>query len=280
MRKAPSALCVTVTYDHNFHSVRSTKSINKIRYGVARDEDFNDITGEEAERIRNALRHDHGNEMAGRDVPRQKRFFNGDGGSAKADEKRRRERRFRDALEEMLWRDQEYRALYEDLGDKLGEAETTADVAIADLQSRIAAFDDRIDDMLDRAARLPDGRRVFRFADGRVEDEFGATVSPDIADGIVWPPNAPGGEEYFGAIEERNELQTHLEQWLDYRNNTLGGIRDRYDDRNDPMEKGDLKDALEQIETDRPQTFNEFHSAPNADIEARQTPSKTFPILR
>ena len=181
------------------------------------------------------------NEIAGRDTGRIARFLTADRGGSDPEKKKRAERRFRDALEALLATDPEYRALYIELGEKLGDAETNADETIAALQDRLASLNDAITNTLDRAARLPDGRRVFRYADGHVEDEFGNAVSPELAEGIQWPPKAPSAEEYFALLKARDDMQALLAAWLEYRNETLGTIRDRYDDHDRPMDKDDLK---------------------------------------
>ncbi len=194
------------------------------------------------------------NEIAGRETGRQARFLTTDGGGSEVDKKRRAERAFRNALDALLASDPEYRALYEELGEALGAAEANADTVISKLQSDLSALDGEIADMRDRAARLPDGRRVFRFADGRVVDENGETLPIELAEGIQWPIGAPSGEAYFGALEQHDDLSALLSEWHAYRNDTLGGIRDRYDDRDDPMAKGDLRDALGQIANMAPKT--------------------------
>lgn len=192
------------------------------------------------------------NEIAGRSTGRQTRFLTAEGGEAETQEKRRARRAFRDALEAILASDPEYRALYEKLGETLGQAEASADAVIAKLQDDLAALDSKILDMKDRAARLPDGRRVFRRADGSVVDEAGETFPVEFADGIQWPQGAPSAEAYFGALQRRDQMNALLTDWLDYRTDTLGGIRDRYEDRDDPMKKDGLKGALDDIESRKP----------------------------
>ena len=177
-------------------------------------------------------------EIASRDTGRVKRFLTAEGGNAEANEKRRARRAFRDALEALLATDPEYRALYEELGETLSHAEANADAVIAEMR--------------DRAARLPDGRRVFRRADGSVVDEAGETFPVEFADGIQWPQGAPSAEAYFGALQRRDQMNALLTDWLDYRTDTLGGIRDRYEDRDDPMKKDGLKGALDDIESRKP----------------------------
>ena len=91
------------------------------------------------------------------------------------------------------------------------------------------------------------------------------TVDPTVAAGIVWPYNAPSAEDYFAGIEHENDLRTSLNDWQSYRNGTLGDIRNRYDDRDNPMSKDDMRDALEEIERATPSTVNLSTQDPQAE---------------
>lgn len=225
-------------------------------------------------------RDDLQNEVAGRETGRMKKFLTADGSDTNAEKKRRKDRAFQDALERLLATDLEYRALYEALGDRLGSAEVEADEAIAALRVEIDNLDTLINDMRDQAARLPDGRPVFRHADGRVVDENGDAIAPELAEGVIWPTDAPSAEDYFAATDKRAALWDLMGQWEAYRNDTLGGIRDRYDDRNDPMSKDDLKDALDQIETVRPKSISFEQDLIVRERAAPVTQAKAFPVIK
>ncbi|MGH1417093.1 MAG: hypothetical protein ACRBB0_26655 [Pelagimonas sp.] len=191
-------------------------------------------------------------EITGQDGARMKRFLSSDDPrSMTAEKKRQKERAFRDLLDRLL-EDPEYRALYEDLGNKLRDTETQTDTAIALVEAKLQDADQLIDDMERRAAKDPDGRPVFRYADGRVVDANDEELPPEIAAGIQWPDNAPTAEDYFIAKSRRNDLAAHLEELQSYRNDVLGNIRHRYDDRDNPMSKEDIREALEEIETSSP----------------------------
>lgn len=195
-------------------------------------------------------RDDYNNAIAGRETGRMTRF-----GAKSKDERevkqRKAERVFRDALDRLM-QDAEYLALYEQLGEDLSDAERNADQTIADIQIAIGKLEDGIADMEARAAKTLDGKSVFRTADGRVINEDGEELPPEIAEGIQWPPNAPTTEEYFGAKERRDGLAAGLEEWQGYRNDTLGGIRDRYEDRENPQAVEGLENDLNLIAEDAP----------------------------
>lgn len=195
---------------------------------------------------------DHGHEMAGLETGRAARFGIGAGRAAEAKEKERSERAFRNALERLL-QDAEYRRLYEQLGERLGDAEREADATITALEDQLRKVGEQIADMESSAARGPDGRAVFRYVDGRVVYADGSEVPDDIADGIIWPDNGPSAEDYFAAKQRQADLSKQLDEWNSYRNDTLGGIRDRYDDPGNPYEDAKaLEGALRDIEEARP----------------------------
>ncbi|MFK7942917.1 MAG: hypothetical protein AB8B85_08420 [Paracoccaceae bacterium] len=213
------------------------------------------------------------NEIAGRETGRMARFGVSAAREHARKEERRKERAYRDALDRLLQTDAEYRVLYDDLGAKLSSAESDADGRIETLRADLSAAQANNQTMLDRAAKLPGGTAVFRYEDGRVVDADDNEISPESAQGIQWPPDAPSAEEYFAGKEQELALKTRLEDWLGYRTGTLGDIRDRYDDRDAPMDKDGLREALEEIEAARPkETSLETHAArgavPPADPQA------------
>lgn len=218
------------------------------------------------------------NELAGRETGRMVRFGVSSARAQQIEERKRRERVFRDELERLLATDPEYQAIYEDLGGKLRDAETGADETISALLKRIASLEDEIVRMQDNAVIVPGIGRVYRFADGRVVDENRVEVDPALVADIVWPPGATTGEAYFAAQDELEALRSHLTEWESYRVDTLGDIRDRYDNRKEPMSKDDMRDALEQIDQSRPDALSFEASNAPSEAAADFTP-QAFPTI-
>ncbi|MGJ8628268.1 MAG: hypothetical protein ACSHXB_15010 [Sulfitobacter sp.] len=191
-------------------------------------------------------------EVAGQDVGRITRFLGeNDPRSVAGQKKKAGERTYRNLLDQLM-RDAEYNALYIDLGQKLGDAERDADDVLARIERDLIALADRIAEMENDAARGPDGAPVFRYADGRVVDANGEAVPIEIAEGILWPGDAPSAEDYFGAKQQQTALQEQRREWSDYRNDVLGDVRNRYDDVDAPMSKSDMRDAIVDIEAAKP----------------------------
>ncbi|MGJ8629394.1 MAG: hypothetical protein ACSHXB_20775 [Sulfitobacter sp.] len=191
-------------------------------------------------------------EIAGQDVGRMARFLGENDPRSNADQKKKAgERAYRTLLDQMMW-DAEYKALYIDLGNKLADAERDADDMLASIDADLLALTQHIADMENEAARGPDGTPVFRYADGRVVDANGEAIPIEIAEGILWPDDAPSAEDYFGVRQQQANLLDQQREWSNYRNDILGDVRDRYDDVDAPISKGDMQDALDQIETAKP----------------------------
>lgn len=221
---------------------------------------------------------DQQREASGVDVGRYARFYPvSDSRNPDAKKKKEREEQMRRTLEELM-RDPEYARLHNEVGDRLRDAETEADAAIAMIEAQLAEMVQKIELMEESAARGLDGNPVFRCADGRVVYADGTEVPDDIADGILWPDDAPRAEEYFAALDRQRELELLLNEWHIYRNDVLGDIRDRYETDDPPMSKGDLEDALDSIEELRPEQHSVVPTASLAQSAADISPS-SFPKL-
>ena len=221
---------------------------------------------------------DQQNALAGREVGRVARSGVGTSRSKEVKEKERKDRAFRNALEQLL-QDPEYRRLYKERGNRLSDAEIEADAAIAALQDQISGLEDDIAAMEDAAARDPSGRLVFQHSDGRVVYADGSEVSPEIAEGIIWPDGAPSADDYFAAKDRLTALDEDLKDWVIYRNDVLGGIRDRYDDPNNPFEGKDaVRRELDRIQAERPAPISQPEmSSPSR--EATDVVPKAFPNI-
>ena len=164
-----------------------------------------------------------------------------------------------------------YARMHHQLGTTLSRAETKADSALANLQRQLVEVNQAIADMEDRAARDPNGKPVFRYADGRVFYADGSEVPDEIAEGIVWPADAPSAEDYFVLHTHLDQIEELIMEWDSYRNEVLGPIRDRYEDEDNPFQNpGALKDALDDIEQHRPSSVSIETSAPEEAVLSKK----------
>lgn len=199
------------------------------------------------------------NEVSGLDVGRMQRFLGPDDHRSKEGKRKKAEReRTLRTLQELL-RDPEYAALFSDLGDRLRDAEILADQTLAALEDQLVSLSLSIDELELQAARDPQGQLVFRYADGRVVYADNTDVPEHLAEGVLWPENAPSAEAYFALLGQQRRLQEQQHDWSAYRSDVLGGIRHRYEDEENPMDKDDLRRALEDIEELSPATLELAH---------------------
>ena len=234
--------------------------------GVARDhQDFVDLQ----------------NEISGADTGRMRKFLSPDDDRTPEGRRKKAEReQIRQTLEDLM-RDPEYARLYVALGDKLGTAETEADTTLATIQQMLDVAQQEVSDMEANAARDPDGRAVFQHADGRVFYADGTDVDADIAAGIIWPDSAPSAEDYFAAKDRGQSLQVSLSDWTTYRYDVLGDMRDRYDDKANPMSKDDLLRDLNKLEDARPsaQSFAPSSAPQSSAADIIPTAFPTLPPI-
>ena len=134
--------------------------------------------------------------------------------------------------------------------------------ALIENQEALDAVRRRLDEMLDKAHVLPDGRRVFKTQDGqRVFDEQGQEVRPETLDPAAIDDRKPRWERFKADKDARTRLDHDRQGLLDYQAK-LDQARDRLDNGDvttrelDDMER-DLRVAMPdavraKVEPDRP----------------------------
>ena len=194
-------------------------------------------------------------EIAGLEVGRQRRF-RGDDDQANPRSKARREARQQaamTALEQLLATDPHYRALYNQTMDQIRAAETAAERALTEAETARDRVHEDLQDVLDRAARLDDGTRVFRDRDGKVRREDGSLVSGLDAESILWPDDAPTYETYRAHKDALVQSQQAIEDIRTYQVDVLGAARDELANPNKPPPEERLREIQRQIEDGAPQ---------------------------
>lgn len=187
------------------------------------------------------------NEIAGRETGRRTRFLrDGPGSDAEKKKEREAQRRALTRLAQLL-NDPVYRAKYDGVLQLLSEAERATEAAIEHLTEQISAAQTELGEMMENAARLPDGTRVFRDEDGVVRREDGSIVEDHLAETIIWTGKEPSFEDVQAAKDRLNGLQDALDAASGYQNDVLGPARDKITDPDDPPSLGDLDDIEDDI---------------------------------
>lgn len=236
-------------------------------------------TFEELERKADAARQaqdrdDFNNEHAGRDTGRMARFLPGDAAvQRQVEAKRRRREQFLNELQRLL-ADPVYAERYRTFGVLLDDAGAWAAERKTALQSALADAHANAGTLLDGAARLPDGRRVFRHADGSVIDENLNAVTDIDAAAVIWPEDAPSAEEYIAARQREAELQAALDGHEAWEVDVLGRARDRYEDPDNPITPSEM-DAWENRISSDMEAFEAQTIEPPTDTPTTSVGSST-----
>ncbi len=183
---------------------------------IRKQDDFREeLAGVKAGRIARHLPEDHTNTEKGRERR-----------AAKAREQR--------SQLEIPLADPTYLAAHERVMGTLSDYEDRARSALDHVRAQIDQFETELEDMRDRAARLPDGRMVFRDAAGNVRTEDGTLIDGPVAEAIVWPEDAPAYENFEAkreALARAREREAAIESYMV---DVLGSARDRLTDEDNP----------------------------------------------
>lgn len=197
-------------------------------------------------------------EVAGLEVGRIARFLPDDVRNPERSEKAKAERQAEMLTRlQMMMRDPEYAALYNDTMDKLNEAERATEVALAKALERQRLADEALADIQARALQLEDGRRVYRDEDGTFRTEDGLSVSDTDMDAIAeqWRPGMPGYRDFVESHAATQAEATTVDEIMTYQVDVLGDIRHRQSDQANPVSKGEFNAMQERMEAERPATM-------------------------
>lgn len=238
----------------------------------------------EASRTREEDRRDYERELAGIDIGREARFHStefveerrqGRGGSSSA--QRTAQQQYASRLQMLLATNPAYAKLYNDTMDALGDAEAATDRAIAKAQEALEDAQRQLEQTLSRAAKLPDGTRVFRDARGNVWNERRQRVSEAEAASIEWRGDEPAYEQFLEDSESVTDRLTRLEALQGYRVDTLGSIRDRIADQDNPPSASEIEQYKRDIHEKMPEAAQE-EMTPQAPVLAGAGPAALLDI--
>lgn len=137
----------------------------------------------------------------------------------------------------------------------LGGYEAATVEALLVNKSAQAECRERLSRMLAEAHVLPDGRRVFRTADGQhVYDEHGAAVSEHTISSAAISEHRPLWESYRDTVQEDRRLSAERGELLEYQEK-LDRARERLD--SGEMTRGELAELDKELKADMPQPVRE-----------------------
>ena len=231
--------------------------------------DFDDTSSNRRQRDHDDLQ----NEIAGRETGRARRFLPEDARSVEGARKRR-ERLTAEAQLVLMLQDPVYRERYEATAAALSSLMQTTATVLARLEEQRVLAQAQVDDIRDKAARLPDGTRVYRDANGVVRREDGSAVDESLAATIIWTGNEPSFEAFRAARDRLDKIQADLDAVIDYQNDVLGPARDRITDEDDPPSLDELDRILDDLDGKMPDVVREAQTAPDAPAPSSLDPTQ------
>lgn len=204
---------------------------------------FNEVSLADSDRL---ARDDLNHEIAGLRVGRRLRFGVGGPDNAVDGEGKSKKERIARTLEWLLLNDSDYKRLHGEAMAALQLAEEATRNALDRIETELAAIRGVLEDVLDNAATLPDGTKVFKDANCVVKDEGGNAIADDLAATIIWQDDSPTYEEYRAASDRTTALEnTALE--LHGIEVEIGGYRGELTNNEEPVSKGRIRSITDRV---------------------------------
>lgn len=195
--------------------------------------------------------------IAGVDVGRMRKHIPGTAIDPVTGKKESVADRIARTLRWLLLNDENYARAHRAAVTATNDAMNAAAQALSDINTDLMQTTADIDDILNRAATLPDGRKVFRDVNGKVVDQDGNVIAQALADGIMWRGDEPKYDEYRAATDHLDDLKRARDELLGIETE-LGGYQDELNDDENPVSpvmldditkrSDDLRDRINEIE--------------------------------
>lgn len=223
------------------------------------------------------------NESAGRETGRMTRFLTNPEQDPKEIRKKRAEKATRSLLQTMLL-DPLYRARFAAATEALVEASEATERVLSALRAEIDAATQALQEIESTAARLPDGTRVFRDANGTIRRADGSIVEDALAETILWTGDEPDYETVTQQRHRLETLQAEEESVLSFQNEVVGPAQDALNDPDNPPSLEALDEILHDIDSLMPDRVRHERSQEEPVPEPAQTPATaarriTLPVL-
>lgn len=182
---------------------------------------------------------DLNNEAAGREVGRISRFHHERDPKFIEEKKQERERRL-SALAQLM-RDPVYAAAWQRANDAIDRAQAALDIALLENAQITEDLQERLEEMEGRAARLPDGRAVFRAADGSIRSADGQRLRSDaLPASLIIPLDAPSYEDYATSRDALTSARARGQELSRVQTEVIDPARERQADEDNPLSLDEL----------------------------------------
>ena len=189
---------------------------------------FKEITKAQSERQRAQGFDDLQNEMSGVDVGRIGRFLSPEARKVLKERRNGNSSNRLSALDMMLLNNPAYADIYNNAMDRLADYEAATERALSKELTKLEVAEKSLNEILDQAATLPDGTRVFRDANGDVWTEADEKINANIADQIEWQGSEPSRELYKQHLDTKRAANDSVHKIPCLSNRSWGGSRTLY----------------------------------------------------
>lgn len=219
-------------------------------------DNFLDSFNEHAERLREErMQDDFDNlqhSLSGVETGQQSRhgLSKDTSGSVFGDKRKSITEQIRETLEWLLLNNQAYAEAHEAAMTSLRSTETTVTDTLDRLLSNLEREQATFKEMLGRAVTLPDGRKVFRDAQGQVKALEGEIIDADLAASIQWRGDEPSYEEIIQQKSHVDDLKAGINEVRSIETE-LGGIRGELTNNEQPPTQervGELEERSKELE--------------------------------
>ncbi len=160
--------------------------------------------------------------------------------------------------------------------DKLADYENATERALGKLETQLSNAEADIQNSLDHTITLPDGRKIFRDADGQVWDEHENRIDEETAASIEWQGSEPGYETFLEQRKKVQELRNSIHDVRIYQTDVLGNAREQLTDPDNPASA----ELINKLENDITEQAPQFVRAENKQdrAPAPETPDRSSDI--
>lgn len=182
---------------------------------------------------------DINNESAGRETGRIKRFSASSRYEGPESQKREKERKLSNLM--YLLQNPHYARLYRQAVDAVDEADRAAARALFKLERESEVAAQRLRELKEAAAQLPDGRRVFQSKNGRIytEDSEDVTHLRDAMTGLT--DVSPSWEEFQDARDHAKDIERRKQEVKIYQLEIINPAKERLADTENPLSIEELE---------------------------------------
>lgn len=235
---------------------------------------FLDSFNEHAERLREERKQDDfdnlQHSLSGVETGQQARhgLSKDTSGSVFGDKHKTITEQIRETLEWLLLNNPAYAEAHEATMISLRSAETTVTNTLDRLLANLEKEQTIFNEMLERAATLPDGRKVFRNTQGQVKTLDGDGIENDLAVTIQWRGNEPSYEDIIQQKAYIDDLKEGINEVRGIQTE-LGGIRGELTNNEKPPTQervGELNERIGEL-TSRTQELASNYSAEKSNQE-------------